>query len=87
MSLNGLDDPPIIDAYQSALSEPGGWFLLKYVSRDVIALLARGSGGVAEIRITIDSYEEKSPLYGFLQYRRRKVILRYVPDGISRILQ
>ncbi|WEW61012.1 hypothetical protein PRK78_006501 [Emydomyces testavorans] len=62
-------------------------FLLKYVSRDVVALLARGTGGVAETRITIDNYEEKSPLYGFLHYRRRKVILRYVPEGISRLLQ
>ncbi|EEP80194.1 predicted protein [Uncinocarpus reesii 1704] len=87
MSLNGLDDPAIIESYQTALTEAGGWFLLKYVSRDVVALLARGTGGVAEIRITIDSYEEKSPLYGFLQYRRRKIILRYVPEGISRILQ
>ncbi|EER25057.1 hypothetical protein CPC735_016580 [Coccidioides posadasii C735 delta SOWgp] len=87
MSLNGLDDPAIIESYQTALTEAGGWFLIKYVSRDVVALLARGTGGVAEIRITIDSYEEKSPLYGFLQYRRRKVILRYVPEGVSRILQ
>lgn len=62
-------------------------FLLKYVSRDVVALLGRGSGGVAEIRVTIDDYGEPSPLYGFLQYRRRKVILRYVPEGISRLLQ
>ncbi|PGH19429.1 hypothetical protein AJ80_03929 [Polytolypa hystricis UAMH7299] len=87
MSLNGLDDPAVVEAYQTALTEAGGWFLLKYVARDVVDLLGRGTGGVAEIRITIDGYEEKSPLYGFLQYRRRKVILRYVPEGISRLLQ
>lgn len=62
-------------------------FLLKYVSRDTVALLARGTGGVTEIRITIDGHEETSPLYGFLQYRRRKVILKYVPEGISRLIQ
>jgi hypothetical protein len=62
-------------------------FLLKYASRDSVVLLARGTGGVAEIRIAIDGYEEKSPLYGFLQYRRRKVVLKYVPDGTSRLLQ
>ena len=62
-------------------------FLLKYAARDLVVLLARGTGGVAEIRIAIDGYEEKSPLYGFLQYRRRKVVLRYVPNGISRLLQ
>ncbi|KAK2744390.1 hypothetical protein FQN57_004285 [Myotisia sp. PD_48] len=87
MSLNGLDDPAIIESYQSALAEAGGWFLLKYVSRDVVALLAKGNGGVVEIRATIDDSDEKAPLYGFLQYRRRKVILRYVPEGISRLLQ
>ncbi|EGC44512.1 ankyrin repeat protein [Histoplasma capsulatum var. duboisii H88] len=87
MSLNGLDDPTVIEAYQSALAEAGGWFLLKYVSRDTVALLARGTGGVTEIRITIDGHEETSPLYGFLQYRRRKVILKYVPEGISRLIQ
>ncbi|EDN05995.1 predicted protein [Histoplasma mississippiense (nom. inval.)] len=87
MSLNGLDDPTVIEAYQSALAEAGGWFLLKYVSRDTVALLARGTGGVTEIKITIDGHEETSPLYGFLQYRRRKVILKYVPEGISRLIQ
>ncbi|EFR04599.1 ankyrin repeat protein [Nannizzia gypsea CBS 118893] len=70
MSLNGLDDPSIIESYQN-----------------VVALLHKGTGGVVEIRSTISAYEEKSPLYGFLQYRRRKIILRYVPEGISRLIQ
>ncbi|KAK2767009.1 hypothetical protein FQN54_006326 [Arachnomyces sp. PD_36] len=87
MSLNGLDDPAIIESYQTALAEAGGWFLLKYVGRDVLDLLGRGTGGVAEIKVSIDGYGETSPLYGFLQYRRRKVVLRYVPEGISRLVQ
>ncbi|KAF7590906.1 hypothetical protein BBP40_002268 [Aspergillus hancockii] len=87
MSLNGLDNPAVLEAYQTALSEAGGWFLLRYVSRDEVALLDRGSGGVPEVRNAIDSYEEKSPLYGFLQYRRRKVLLSYLPEGISRLVQ
>ncbi|KAJ6113110.1 hypothetical protein N7512_008434 [Penicillium capsulatum] len=87
MSLNGLDNPAIVDAYQSALADAGGWFLLHYVSRDEVALLERGSGGVSEVRTTIDKYNETSPLYGFLQYRRRKVILRYMPEGLSRLIQ
>lgn len=62
-------------------------FLLHYVSRDEVALLDRGSGGVSEVRTTIDKYEETSPLYGFLQYRRRKVVLRYMPEGLSRLIQ
>lgn len=39
------------------------------------------------MRNAIDKYGEPSPLYGFLQYRRRKVILRYMPEGMSRLIQ
>ncbi|ERF73351.1 hypothetical protein EPUS_08293 [Endocarpon pusillum Z07020] len=87
MSLNGLDEVAVIEAYQAALAEPGGWFLLKYVTRDTIDLLQRGTGGVVEVRIAIEAYEEKSPVYGLVQYRRRKVVLKYVPEGTSRLLQ
>ena len=62
-------------------------FLLKYVSRDEVSVLGKGTGGISEVRSAVESYEEKSPLYGFLQYRRRKVILKYVPEGMSRLLQ
>ncbi|KAJ5817675.1 hypothetical protein N7447_007683 [Penicillium robsamsonii] len=86
MSLNGLDTPPVLEAYQSALADAGGWFLLHYVARDEVALHERGTGGVPEIRNAIDGYEECSPLYGFLQYRRRKVIIRYMPEGLSRLI-
>ncbi|CAG8902248.1 unnamed protein product [Penicillium nalgiovense] len=86
MSLNGLDSAPVVEAYQSALADAGGWFLLHYVSRDEVALHERGNGGVPEIRNAIDGYEECSPLYGFLQYRRRKVIIRYMPEGLSRLI-
>ncbi len=105
MSLNGLDEVAVIEAYEAALVEPGGWsvilrhrfclvltvflsrFLLKYVTRDTIDLLQRGTGGVVEVRIAIEAYEEKSPVYGLVQYRRRKVVLKYVPEGTSRLLQ
>lgn len=62
-------------------------FLLHYTARDEVALLDRGTGGVPEVRNAIEKYEETSPLYGFLQYRRRKVILRYMPEGLSRLIQ
>jgi hypothetical protein len=42
---------------------------------------------VVEVRIAIEQYEEKSPVYGLVQYRRRKVVLKYVPEGTSRLLQ
>lgn len=40
-----------------------------------------------EVKEALDRYSELSPLYGFIHYRRRKVILKYLPDGISRLLQ
>ncbi|KAF2468837.1 uncharacterized protein BDR25DRAFT_53492 [Lindgomyces ingoldianus] len=87
MSLNGLDDAKVAEAYQGALAEAGGWFLLKYASRDAVEVLTRGTGGAAETRGAVAQYEEKSPLYGFLLYRRRKVLIKCIPEGTSRLLQ
>ena len=50
-------------------------------------MLARGTGGAADARGSIAQYDETSPLYGFLLYRRRKVLIKYVPEGTSRLLQ
>ncbi|KAI1808461.1 hypothetical protein F4811DRAFT_240170 [Daldinia bambusicola] len=87
MSLNGLDDAKVIEAHESAITEPGGWFLLKYANRDEVELLDRGSGGIVDIRGAIAKYEEVSPLYGFLKYRRRSVLLKYQPEDCSRLIQ
>ncbi|KAL6244059.1 hypothetical protein RBB50_008928 [Rhinocladiella similis] len=87
MSLNGLDGPAVAEAHQAALADAGGWFLLKYVNRDTVELLQKGIGGIQEVRGVVERYEEKSPLYGMVQYRRKKVILKYVPEGTSRLLQ
>ena len=62
-------------------------FLLKYVTRDEVDVLGRGSGGILEIRNAIASYDEPSPLFGFLKYRRRNVLIKYVPEGCSRLIQ
>lgn len=62
-------------------------FLLKYASRDEVDLLGRGNGGIVEIRNNIAQYQEKSPLYGFLRYRRRNVIIKYLPEDCSRLIQ
>lgn len=62
-------------------------FLLRYTARDEVALLGRGNGGLVEVKEAVDQFGELSPLYGFVNYRRRKVILKYLPDGISRLLQ
>jgi hypothetical protein len=62
-------------------------FLLKYASRDEVELLERGHGGIVEIRNRIAEYEDNSPLYGFLRYRRRNVIIKYLPEDCSRLIQ
>ncbi|ODA77082.1 hypothetical protein RJ55_07600 [Drechmeria coniospora] len=86
MSLNGLDDPKVAEAFRAATSEPG-WFLLKYATRDEVELLSSGSGGLGEMRNVVTEYDETSPLYGFLKYRRRNVIVKYLPEGCSRLIQ
>ncbi|KAK0333170.1 hypothetical protein LTR91_008435 [Friedmanniomyces endolithicus] len=87
MSLNGLDTPDVREAYQRTIAEAGGWFLLRYTSRDSVQLLDQGKGGVHEARTAIAKYEEASPLYGLLIYRRRKVLIKFIPEGTSRLLQ
>lgn len=62
-------------------------FFLSYSSRDEVELLRKGNGGVGEAQDVVKSYGEDSPLYGFILYRRRKVLLKYVPEGTSRLLQ
>ena len=62
-------------------------FLLKYASRDEVELLSRGSGGIVEMRTRIAEYEDTSPLYGFLRYRRRNVLIKYLPEDCSRLIQ
>ncbi|KAG9685574.1 hypothetical protein KCU95_g12479, partial [Aureobasidium melanogenum] len=87
MSLNGLDAPEVQQAYEATLSEANGWILVKYISRDEVALLDHGQAGLSEARNAILQYEELSPLYGLVVYRRRKVLVKYVPEGTSRLLQ
>ncbi|UKZ96950.1 uncharacterized protein TrAFT101_011720 [Trichoderma asperellum] len=87
MSLNGLDDPKIVEAHEAGVAEPGGWFLIKYSSRDEVELLDKGNGGITEIRNAVEGFDEESPLYGFLRYRRRNVIVKYLPEDCSRLIQ
>lgn len=39
------------------------------------------------MRNNIAQYGDKSPLYGFLRYRRRNVIIKYLPEDCSRLIQ
>lgn len=62
-------------------------FLLKYVSRDELAVLARGSGGIVELRLEMLKFEEPAPLFGLVRYRRRSVLIKFVPETCSRLVQ
>lgn len=62
-------------------------FLLKYASRDEVDIFGQGTGGVSDMRAKMTEYDENSPLYGFLRYRRRNVLVKYLPEGCSRLIQ
>ncbi|KAI9760892.1 MAG: Serine/threonine-protein kinase tel1 [Chaenotheca gracillima] len=87
MSLNGLDNEKLDLAFQKALIEQNGWILLKYESRDEIAVLGAGDDGVPQVRRAIEEYPDQSPLYGFVRFRAKGVVFKYIPEGTSRLLQ
>ena len=87
MSLNGLDMGAVNDAYKAALAEPSGWFLLRYASRDEVTLLEQGDGDFTEVKVALFNFKEKSPIYGFIRHEGRNVLLKYIPDGTSRLLK
>lgn len=62
-------------------------FLLKYASRDEVEILSKGNGGITEMRNAVAAYEETNPLYGYLKYRRRNVLVKYLPEDCSRLIQ
>lgn len=40
------------------------------------------------MRNAVSDYEEEtSPLFGFLRYRRRNVLIKYLPEDCSRLIQ
>lgn len=57
------------------------------MSRDTVEVLAQGKAGVTEARASMLQYDELSPVYGMMMYRRRKVLIKYIPEGTSRLLQ
>lgn len=75
-----------VQGFQRMANE-GYRFLLKYASRDEIEILSNGNGGITEMRNAIAAYEETNPLYGYLKYRRRNVLVKYLPEDCSRLIQ
>jgi hypothetical protein len=66
-------------------------FLLHYKARDEVDLLEKGDNGVDEMREAAKRYCEKEdnpkPLFGLVQFKRRKVLIKLVVDGTSRLIQ
>ena len=50
-------------------------------------MLGSGKAGFSEAREAVAKYEEESPLFGLVVYKRKKALLKYVPEGTSRLLQ
>jgi hypothetical protein len=60
--------------------------------------LSQGSKGVAELREAVEQYYNgddvevttaaaKGPLFGMIDFRRRKVLIKLVPDDTSRLVK
>ncbi|KAK6533517.1 hypothetical protein TWF694_002456 [Orbilia ellipsospora] len=86
MALNGLDAQALKEAFDFACAEPG-WFLMKYETRDDIVLLGKGASAVKDMRELISHEPDDSPIYGFIRYRRRNILIKLVPDNTSRVLK
>lgn len=87
MSLEGLDSAALTSAFEAAREEPGGWFWIKYCSRDEVELLATGNNGTEGMRLSAYTQPDDSPLYGFIKFRRRAVLVKYVPEGAGRVIK
>lgn len=64
-------------------------FLLSYSSRDSVEILAQGVRGAHEMRDAALSYynsPDAKPLFGLIQFRRRKVLIKLVMEGTSRLI-
>jgi hypothetical protein len=73
-------------------STPRFRFFLHYTARDAVDVLAQGTGGVAEMRDAAEVYRKDndakpSPLFGMIHFRRRKVLVKLIVDGTSRLIQ
>jgi hypothetical protein len=70
-------------------------FLLTYTSRDCVEVLAQGAKGLVEMRDAAENYyngtrttsSPPGPLYGMIDFRRRKILIKLILEGTSRLVQ
>jgi hypothetical protein len=83
--------------FKPVLTLRGARFLVHYVSRDEVDVLSQGTKGVAELREAAEKYYNGSaeaeaetktgPLFGMIDFRRRKVLIKLVPDDTTRLIK
>jgi hypothetical protein len=62
-------------------------FLIKYVSRDEVELLAQGDNGAPEMREHLANEPDDAPLFGYIRFRRKNVLVKYIPEAASRVIK
>lgn len=67
-------------------------FLLHYTARDAVDVLSQGVKGIAEMRQAAEAHcnvkdPPPSPIFGMIHFRRRKLLVKLVLEGASRLLQ
>lgn len=62
-------------------------FLIKYVSRDEVELLAQGTNGAPEMRGHLANEPDDAPLFGYIRFRRKNVLVKYIPEAASRVIK
>lgn len=61
--------------------------MIRYTSRDDVELASKGRHGSTDIREFLAAEPDDSPLYGLVRHRRRNILIKYVPEGTSRVLK
>lgn len=75
--------PPALTSYR---------FLLYYTARDVVDVLSQGVKGIAEMRQAAEAHcnndgPPPTPLFGMIHFRRRKLLVKLVLEGASRLIK
>ncbi|KAF2664909.1 hypothetical protein BT63DRAFT_459526 [Microthyrium microscopicum] len=90
MSLIGLDSAAVNAAHETVQGK-GGFFWLSYTTRNEVEVLSKGVGGVSEMGEAAKEYYDeeagKPPLFGMINHRRRKILVKIVLEDTSRLIK